>query len=186
MEQIRDSITLLRKELPGSRYYVPEVKLQSVLSKAAIYQVLQQCSNVQPQELTELTKLVDDGARKILGILLIIGHVGYIKTFISEDQFQQSQLDHRLPFELQKLEALLRPAHARLFFDRQWEFISPVFSESVLRRQLDDHIILPFTDDSYRDKGGFGMVYNIQLEPEQNLYGSNFQQVRSTTTNELL
>lgn len=177
MEQIREAVILLRKELPESRYYVPEITLYNTLSESTIRQVLQQCSNVQVQEWEEMAKVIFNGARKILGILLIIGHVGYIKDFISSDQYQQSQLDHRLPFELEKLQTWLKPAHARLFFDRQWEFISPVFSESVLRRQLDDHTILPFTNDSYRDKGGFGMVYDIELDPEHNMYGNSFPHV---------
>jgi hypothetical protein len=173
MEEIRDTINALRRENFEGKSYIPETLLYNVLSEDIVYQVLQSCTNILPQQLGDVAEVVTIGARKILAILILDGHVDYIISFISADQYQESKLDHRLPFDLSNLKGLLHrsPVHGKLFFDRQWEFLSPMFSESVLRRQLDKHTILPITSENYISKGSFGTVWEIHLDQERNMFG---------------
>jgi hypothetical protein len=170
MEEIQYSINCLRRQNFESRYYISERGLYQALSEVNIRKALQHATVLEAYELEDLVKFVMKGARKILGVLILIGHVAYIKDFVGADQFQSSPLDHRLPFELQKLNSLLRPLHAQLFHEKQWEVISPVFSESVLRRQLEDQTILPFSAEKIIGRGGFGTVYKVELDAEQNMY----------------
>jgi len=138
---------------------------------------LKAMASLEVYESNELIRIVCGGARKVLAILILIGHVEYIKQFIEADQFQPSRLDHRLPFELLWLENRLKRPRAKLFYETQWEFTSPVFSESVLRRKFDDHTILPFTHENYIGKGGFGMVYEIEIDAEQSMYSEALPKV---------
>jgi hypothetical protein len=177
MEEIRGSINSLRRRNVESRYYIPEAALYKVLDETSVRIALQQCA---PHKYEDLVKTISKGGRKILSILLLNSHEKYIEQFVAEDQYQTSQLDHRLPFELEKLHQLLQPIQAELFYEKQWEFTSPVFSESVLRRQLSDQTILPFTSESSAGKGSFGIVYKIQLDSDQNDYSQTFPEVSRT------
>ncbi|KAI9739969.1 MAG: hypothetical protein M1818_005025 [Claussenomyces sp. TS43310] len=177
MEELRDSINDLRRPNFESRHYIPERALYRILTETSIRDVLKDCEAVQPYEIHDLVKVILSGARKIFSILVLNNHVKYVKKFVEIDQLQALPLDHRLPLGLEKLKMLLSESHARIFHEKQWEFTSPTFSESVLRRQLDDEIILPFVSETSIGKGGFGVVHEIELDVEQNLYPQTYQKL---------
>lgn len=172
MDDVIDSINRLRRPNIEGRYFIPEKALYGVVRAT-----LKRCEAINIYELDHLAGIVYDGGRKTLGILLLDRHVRYIKKFVEGDQYQVSKMDDKLPVELQKLEKFMEPVHAQLFQQRQWEITSPVFSESILRRQLEDQTILPFIRDTYIGHGGFGTVYEIHLDAEQNMFSKTYQKV---------
>jgi len=174
---LRDSINDLRRPNFEHRYYIPEQLLFDLVSEELIRGVLVESCLFQLYEVEDLTKAIHGGARKIFSILVLNSHFQYIKKFIEDDQLQTSQLDYKLPFDLSRLGKFMRESHARIFYEKQWEFTAPVFSESVLRRHLADETILPFISEETIGHGGFGIVHRVELDSEQNLYGPTYQKV---------
>jgi hypothetical protein len=116
----------------------------------------------------------------VFSILVLIGHPTYITQFIERDQLQQDQLDHKLPFDLEKLTKMMKKVHADLFHERQWEFTAPVLEPFVLRRYLADDIILPFIGQPKSiGRGGFGDVYQVYIDPDHQRFGSQGQEASS-------
>lgn len=141
-------------------------------------------AGIKAYDVGEITKEIMKGARKIFAILLVIRQPQSILSFVQDDQFQ-SWLDHKLPFTLDKLQELLSSASlGQEFYEKQWEFTSPVFTKRLLPRVLEDDIILPFVEDKEEDEGGFGVVHTIKVElhhqnfaqlPQQNLVRKEFK-----------
>lgn len=103
------------------------------------------------------------GAFKVLSVLAVIRQVRYISNFIKNDQLQHepSQLDHKIPFHLGALKAILPEPMAVEFDEWQWEFAAPVFPKRVIPRSLQPDIVLPFLKDTRIGGGGFGAIYEI-------------------------
>jgi len=93
-----------------------------------------------------------------------------IRQFIENDQFQGSSIDRGLPFDKAKLRGILSPATANEFYERQWHFVAPKFSESVFTRTLPPEMILPFIKQQPLGEGGFGDVYNIEIASSHQLF----------------
>lgn len=49
------------------------------------------------------------------------------------------------------------------FYDKQWRFLSPVFSPSQSNYDLDNNEILPFTKKGNVRKGAFGQVFKVKI-----------------------
>jgi len=96
-----------------------------------------------------------------------------IRQFIENDQFQGSGLDRGLPFDKDKLLGILSvPVTAKEFYEQQWHFVAPKFSESVFTRTLPPKTILPFIkqQQQHLGEGGFGSVYNIEIASSHQLF----------------
>jgi hypothetical protein len=164
MEDLRAQIYACREKNHESRYFIPDQKLYEIRSENVVRDVLKDC-NTAPHHLDELVQSIVKGAFKVLSVLVFIGQVRYISNFIKNDQLQHepSQLDHKIPFHLGALKAILPEAIAVEFDERQWEFAAPVFPKRVIPRSLQQDIVLPFLKETRIGGGGFGAVYEIKL-----------------------
>ena len=91
---------------------------------------------------------------------------------------KHDELDAKLPLAERRLEEILGDAIlASEFFEKQWEFITPVFSRTLLPRVFESETILPFLAQEFNGRGNFGDVfrYDIHLENQRFARG---QQVR--------
>ncbi|MCJ1396370.1 hypothetical protein MMC18_009260 [Xylographa bjoerkii] len=166
MESLRDEMGALRVRNPESRYFVPYQQYHDFMTKDRIRQGLID-SNITTYHLLEITKCIVEGARQIFGILILLRRTSYITKFIESDQFQGQlpNIDHKLPFRRELLEKILPGALAAEFYEKQWEFTSPVFSRRMIPRSLDDDSILPTLTDEIVGEGGFGTVHEVTLHP---------------------
>jgi hypothetical protein len=118
--------------------------------------------------LNNLDEVVDKvyfGGRRIFAILVVLnGQEKEILRFIEHDHYQDSPLDHRLPFAIGDLE-IIAPDIAIDFYEKQWEFAAPVFTRGVDHRLLDIRTALPFEENTKIGDGGFGEVFRISLYP---------------------
>ena len=83
------------------------------------------------------------------------------------DSFQTSSLDGKLPLELARLTTILGDSSVAFdFFERQWEFITPVFSRTLLPRTFPGQTILPIMGQEVRGEGSFGVVSKLDIHPD--------------------
>lgn len=52
-----------------------------------------------------------------------------------------------------------------LFYDKQWEFCAPIFMRGIMPRVLESPAILPFINDVFLDKEGYGFARKIMIHP---------------------
>ncbi|KAF2809121.1 kinase-like protein [Mytilinidion resinicola] len=171
MTSLKSDIQALRCRVDGdSKYFVPHQNLYKLLTRSAILTALIVGSVAPSHRLDAIADRILFGARRVFAILVVLGgQEKEILRFIEKDNFQESQIDHRLPLSEGDLRAIL-PSIAAPFYEKQWEFAAPVFTREVEHRLLDLSNILPFVEKKYIDRGGFAEVYRIALHPgHQNL-----------------
>lgn len=168
MQELQNSIRQLRTENHQGRYFFPQQSLYSLVTPDVVRKVLKECK-VAHHHTQEIVDAVVPGARKIFAILVVNNEVNCITRFIEQDQLQQAVLDQQLPFTRAELEVLLHGVHTIKiddFYEKQWEFTAPVFSEKLIPRRLDSRTIMPFIEEDRIAKGGFGVVYKIKIHDE--------------------
>ncbi|EWC47292.1 hypothetical protein DRE_03411 [Drechslerella stenobrocha 248] len=101
--------------------------------------------------------------KRIFAILAALGSQERLIPAFIEHDFQA--VDEKLPFSLDLLQRIV-PGIAQQFYDKQWEFVSPIWSRNVIHRELPPEIRLPFTYNHRIDAGGFGEIYEIRLHPD--------------------
>ena len=139
-------------------------------------------SDIEVRHREEAVQTILAGARKTFAILVIIHQVSRITAFMNRDQLLTSTIDDKLPFSLSQLQEIMRH-DADEFYEKQWEFIAPVFSRMRAHRLLDDDTILPFTNSTLLGVGGFGRVYETIIHPQHlGIPSSSYGQVRRTCT----
>ncbi|KAF3167920.1 hypothetical protein TWF225_006663 [Orbilia oligospora] len=105
---------------------------------------------------------VKSHARRIFAILILLGSKEHlIAKFMGRDIFQ-GKYDEKLPFSREDLDTII-PEIAAEFYEKQWEFVSPVWSKNVVHRELPSDVRLPFVLNEKLGRGGFGVVYKIKL-----------------------
>ena len=165
MPGLREKIQSLRLRNIDSKYFIPDGSLELVLTNEAVQEAVMEC-NLKEYRRSEIASSIVQGGRKTFAILIMIRQAPLILEFVEQDQFQESWLDSRLPLSLPALESILSHTDAIDFDDKQWEFVSPVFSLSKGHRHLDDNTILPFCGKPrQRGDGGFGLVSEIDVHP---------------------
>lgn len=143
--------------------------------------------DIEPQYIDELAHNVVHSKSVIFGVLVCIRQVRHILSFVGTDSYgdEPSHSDHKIPFSLENLIRVLPTTVAREFFEKQWEFVAPVFSKNILHRRLERQTILPFLDEEPLDQGGFGLVNRITIHgAHQKFSNSNQWAVRSQKTSE--
>lgn len=164
--ELRNQIRSLRRNCAtpeGS--FIPQRLLYRLLTRAIISVALRQ-AGISALQIDDLAIKIYKGGQKVFAILVLLkGEESKIANFITHDQFAQSQLDFKLPFSLELLNTII-PDIADEFFETQWEFVAPVFSRGVIHRELHDRTKLPFLQNTEIGSGGFGDVYEIQLDPD--------------------
>jgi hypothetical protein len=171
MEKLQDSINELRSKNYQSRFFIPQEALLQLMQRDNIREALN--TTIENYRLDEVVESIFRGARKIFAILLLNGHTRYIVKFIASDQLQSSQLDSKLPFDLEQLQSLIGAGHGSLFYDKQWEFTAPIFTPFVLRRSLHYDTILPFLGERRVGSGGFGDVYLLEIDPNHQKFDAS-------------
>jgi hypothetical protein len=87
-----------------------------------------------------------------------------IVNFLRRDQLLRTRLDEKLPRQVDELVVILKSkAIAEEFYEFQWQFLAPVFSELKVHRLLHEETILPFLAEEYLGQGGFGKVYRTRI-----------------------
>lgn len=173
MEELKDSIDSLRVENHECRTFVPQNSLFQLLTREKIEDM---CSNItgasQQGTQDDVVTTIMGGARRIFAILILCDHPEFIINFIKTvDQFQPSELDHRLPFDINTLQRVLPSVRADKFHKIQWEFSAPHLSNTGIPRCLEPKIILPFSEDRRLDEGGFGVVYSVKMKDDYHRLG---------------
>ena len=173
MEELKDSIDSLRVENHECRTFVPQNSLFQLLTREKIEDM---CSNItsasQHGIQDDVVMTIMGGARKIFAILILCDHPECIIDFIKTvDQFQPSELDHRLPFDINTLQHILPGFRGEKFYKIQWEFSTPHLSSTGIPRCLEPKIILPFSEDRRLGEGGFGVVYSVKIKDDYHRLG---------------
>ena len=160
--QIR--INKIRVENSDGRRFVPDKEFFDLLSKEVVKDIVRKDSPF--YHVDEVVDFVVKDARKVFGILLLIGAINHLDHFIRNDQFRNRPTDDLLPVPVDRLKDILDdPYIAEQFFEKQWEFCVPVFSGGIMPRALDLHTILPYLEDIAIDSGSFGIVSRITIHP---------------------
>lgn len=163
--QLRNQLRDLRRGDPtGGETFIPQRSLYRLLKRDVVSATLRQ-SGISVLHIDSLTDKILKGGQKVFTILVLLkGEESKIFDFVKRDQFSLLPLDSRLPFSVDAL-ATIVPDIAQEFYETQWELLAPVFSKGVLHRELQDMIRLPYVRNKQIGRGGFGDVYEIELEP---------------------
>jgi hypothetical protein len=171
MASLRCNIQALRCWVDGdSKCFVPHQDLNKLLTRSVIFTALTMCSAAPSHRLDAIADRIHSGARRVFAILVVLGgQEKEILRFIEHDNFQESPIDHKLPFSESDLKTII-PSIAADFYEKQWEFAAPVFTREVEHRSLDIWSILPFVENKWIGRGSFGEIFKIALhQGHQNL-----------------
>lgn len=173
MEELKDLIDSLRVENHECRTFIPQNSLFQLLTREKIEDMWSHIASASQQGIQDdVFTTIMGGARRIFAILILCDHPEYIINFIKTvDQFQPSELDHRLPFDINTLQRILPDVRAEKFHKLQWEFSAPHLSSTGIPRCLESKIILPFSEDRRLDEGGFGVVYSVKMKDDYHRLG---------------
>jgi hypothetical protein len=159
----------LRKNI-NNETYVPQGALSGTLSQEVVKHILLETS-LDRSQVDELSRSLLPGAVKVFTILLLVGRLECILSFIEDDQMQPNALDQKLPLSLQTLLTLLDDeVAAAQFYRQQWTFTAPVFNRSSLPRILEKKTIMPFMDSKPAGEGGFGEVHQVVIDPSHHSF----------------
>ena len=187
LEDLRDSIIRIRAKHKNiySQYFIPNQDVYDILTEEAIRNTFLDCDTLlsshkdakyrlENYEIEQAVDAVMKGAHRVFAILIFIRSPGLIRQFIKHDNYQILPRDHGLPFDLEKLEIILgENTIAMEFYDAQWQFTAPVFSDDIFTRELPPETVLPFVKESSIADGAFGDVFAIEIAPSSQLFNSD-------------
>jgi hypothetical protein len=170
MNPLRVEIMNLRRRNTMGQLYVPHGPLLRLLTEAAIRSALLH-EKVSRWRVRKITSSILHGKQKAFAILVFSGHGKSVVKLIEADGLQHSPLDHMLPLDYDKLQDIFgESVPARHFYDEQWQFLSPILSESVHRQTIDSRLALPFIDERQLGAGGFGRVIWTQIDDSHHTF----------------
>lgn len=181
IESIEERIVCLQTRNFESSSFVPAGELEKLLTEEVVWTTVQQ-SAIDVSKRKETVRIVVSGARAIFAILVLQSKLHFIRNFIEQDQYQNGQLDAKLPVSELALQNLLGKAAGRIFWDRQWMFIAPIFRHDLSHRILKDAVVLPFIQSSHIGEGAFGIVFEVTLHPQH----QGFEEAKSEVCPRLL
>ncbi|KAF8540172.1 hypothetical protein BDD12DRAFT_834625 [Trichophaea hybrida] len=162
MASLREKLLNLGVEnVDDGRPFIPERPLKQILTESAIEETLSD-----PQ----LTQLILEGGRRLLGILVLIRREDAVWRFLQRDHGQLQDLDSRLPLKLNNLKIIFGEdggaGSAAAFFETQWRFLAPLLRNDRSHRIFDDLTILPFVErEDWATSSGFGDISKITICP---------------------
>jgi hypothetical protein len=168
MNDPRADIRALRIKNCQGRYFVPESPYLTYMAPEIIRGALLRCGT-EPWKLDELVTVITEGAKRIIGILILIRQEKTFIKFVEEHQGETRTMDAQLPFTRDKL-SFLEPDMAEEFVETQWMFIAPTFAPRLTHRFFDDDTVLPFVEDLSLDEGGFGRVFLVKVHAGYHRY----------------
>ncbi|KAK6527504.1 hypothetical protein TWF694_004487 [Orbilia ellipsospora] len=151
----------------GVRKFIPLQSLYKLLTKEEIEKAVAACitkdEGIPFYQQTDTVDWIFIHGKRVFAILVALGHQEHLILRFIERDFQT--VDEKLPFPLDLLKEII-PTLATEFFEKQWEFVSPIWSKNVIHREIPPGIRLPFTYNTKIDAGGFGDIYEIRLHPD--------------------
>ena len=147
--------------------FVPLDALKVLLTKSRVttlIRALSESKEVEVWQQPELIRIILDNGLRVFATLLSFSRPDLIQKFKETDHFAHSQLDSRLPISKDSL--LLILADEKLstrFHKHQWRFLAPSFRADQSHRELQDNVILPFTECERLGEGGFGEVHKMTM-----------------------
>jgi hypothetical protein len=168
MAQLRSQIQLLRCKVEnGDRFFIPYQPLYKLMTRDKVLDALKECEGIHGYRLDEIVERIVKGGQRIFAILVLLkGEERLISRFIEYDHLQRSPLDVKLPFAKETLNFIIPEDTARDFYEKQWEFVAPIFSRKVVHRLFHDEIRLPFAKNKKIGEGGFGIIYEIEFNTD--------------------
>lgn len=157
---LRGKIQELRRQNAYNQLYIPEQQLFLIITHEVVHAEFKRIQ-ISPYLLEELTRTIMVGARKVFAILVLIEEVRLVRDLINRDKFQ----DYCLPLQPQDLKDW-DAAVTINFYDTQWQFLSPCFTQSMISRSINPKCVMPFLKDKNIGKGGFGTIYEVCLDPK--------------------
>ncbi|KAF8242912.1 kinase-like protein [Wilcoxina mikolae CBS 423.85] len=167
---LREKLLNLEVETVDKRRFTPEKYLDQALTESEIKRVLSGDRFKRAfYKQGELTQLILEGGRKLLGILILIEREEAILNFLQRDRLQGLALDSKLPLDLEDSKAILENAYgvdtAVEFCDMQWKVLAPILRNDRSHRVFEDCTILPFIKCEDWAPGGFGDISKMMLCP---------------------
>ncbi|KAG9240575.1 hypothetical protein BJ878DRAFT_429992 [Calycina marina] len=173
MEDLRSKIIgslVLNK--PDHRKFLPALALPQLLNRENVLKELQD-SNFGVELVPTLLEYVLERSQKVFAILTLQRTVPKIIELYTAD-FDDSCLpvciDQGRMFSCTvKNKSMPNWSHGDVhdFEERQWSFLSPVFTLEEYRHKLHDMCILPFTSRSHFEKESyFSKVYKVEIHPD--------------------
>ena len=162
MEALRTDLNDIRRESlsRASRgWFFPSVPLLNILTRPRVFEAVSTSPRIRVDERNLIVALVMEKLPIVFSILLYNGHEESFLDFLYRQEY-----DSRLPLTEDDL-GFLGPSVAQRFYERQWEFISPLLIKHKLHWKLKDREILPFLYDEYIEEGCFGQVFRVTLCP---------------------
>ncbi|KIV99998.1 uncharacterized protein PV09_08354 [Verruconis gallopava] len=166
---LRSQMLALRRPIANtSLKFIPHRSLFATLTLDKILAALSS-AGLSPVQIPSLADRVLANGRKVFAVLILLkNEEAQIVQFVKHDQLALTSLDSRLPFTLPELESIV-PEIASEFFEWQWEVCAPVFTKGILHRELHDAIRIPFVSEEKIGYGGFGDVYCVELDRDQQI-----------------
>ena len=173
---LKSQVENLRRENIRGEVYIPLLRLHEVLTPESVHAELKTANDDSLRvRLDEITTKVLEGAKVIFAILVVIKKVESVMHLIERNQLH----DRLLPFERWDKELGWDLSTFYPFYEAQWEFLAPQFAHGTIVKRFGSKIVLPFQKNEMIDRGGFGTVYEISLDPDhQNLEMISQERVR--------
>ncbi|KAA8895937.1 kinase-like domain-containing protein [Sphaerosporella brunnea] len=155
-----------KTEPDQERFFIPDKCLEELITTDAVRNLLSDAQfRLDFYKRDELVKLIAEGGKKTLAILVLIQREKAILRFLEADQLQGQSLDSKLPLEQVKVGAILGDLTAAQDFCRiQWEFLVPIIRKDRSHRDFEHpETILPFLQCEKLGGGGFGDVFKVTL-----------------------
>lgn len=145
--------------------FVPFNELEALFTHNKINELLRQ-HDVEYYLINEMTIRIIDGNIRTFAVLAVIRDIRSITRFIKEDQFFETSLNAKLSLkEANIFRYFSNPNKGRLFFRKQWIFLTSVFFDRIQsRRELDDRIIFFFLQKKIVAKNGFAKIYRVTID----------------------
>jgi hypothetical protein len=169
MDAFLEALTSRRLENSRAKTFFPHGSIDTIVTLDCIKAILRELHICELQLVEELATNIRRNKTIVFPILTSIRRTEHILDFVYTDQYadEPAHADHKLPLSLPSLEHILQPplsnVVAREFFDKQWEFVAPVFLRNALARRLERYTVLPFLAEEVLDKGGFGVVHKVSI-----------------------
>lgn len=174
MSQLRKQIQSLLCKVDGEgwdRKFVPRQALYELLTRDVVFDAIDKQEAIEWYHKDKFTDWIMRGGRRIFAILVVMkNEESSISYFISHDSFKETPLDEQLPFSVEVLNSINREI-ASDFYDRQWEFVSPILSKNVIHRILPCEVRMPFIHNRQIGQGAFGKIFEIRLHPDHQPIG---------------
>lgn len=178
---LRDKVNQIKIENWQGETFIPYFGLIAILDDTSVRNVIRECG-VQIYRVEETVEAILKGGHRLFGILNAMGKESLLLDFTRADSFLNKPLDSALPYEEQSLESILEKDY-RDFYDRQWDFTSPIFKKHLHERRLPKRTILPFTAvQKVENQGSFANASFVKIpSSHQDIFKTSSPEVSEET-----